>query len=81
MNSPSNVVLLSRAINKTAADGTEQISYYQRGIGTTFGLLTRLRSGAVGDGLMEHVREAYGFIVHNWEPGDEIYLFGFSRGA
>lgn len=30
---------------------------------------------------MEYVREAYSFIVHNWSHGDEIYLFGFSRGA
>jgi len=31
--------------------------------------------------MMEHVREVYGFIVHNYSDGDEIYLVGFSRGA
>jgi len=43
--------------------------------------LERVRAGAVGEGLMEHVREVYGFIVHNYAQGDEIYLIGFSRGA
>ena len=84
MTSPSNVVLLSRAIRQQTTDTSpsiEQIVYYQRGIGTELGTLTRIRTGAFGDGLMENVREAYGFIVHNWVAGDEIYLFGFSRGA
>lgn len=44
--------------------------------------------GAFGEGLEENVRAAYGFIAHNFNPErdsdgryDEIYLFGFSRGA
>jgi uncharacterized protein (DUF2235 family) len=81
MKSPSNVTLISRAIKKRAADNTDQIVYYQQGIGTSLGILTRVRSGAFGLGLKENVREAYGFIVHNYQPGDEIYFFGFSRGA
>lgn len=32
-------------------------------------------------GLAEAVREQYSFIATNWEQGDEIFLFGFSRGA
>jgi uncharacterized protein (DUF2235 family) len=85
MVSPSNVTLLSRAILPISKQPTnpnvEQIVYYQAGVGTSYGQLQRVAAGAVGAGLMEHVREAYGFIVHNWRPGDEIYLFGFSRGA
>jgi hypothetical protein len=61
--------------------GVEQIVYYQAGVGTSYGTLERLRAGAVGEGLMEHVREVYGFIAHNYSDGDEIYLIGFSRGA
>jgi uncharacterized protein (DUF2235 family) len=68
--------LLARAIKKSE----DQIVYYQAGVGSSLGLWERLR-GAFGVGLMEHVREAYGFLAHNWIPGDEIYLFGFSRGA
>jgi uncharacterized protein (DUF2235 family) len=40
-----------------------------------------LRGGAFGKGLGAHVREAYRSIVDNYEPGDEIFLFGYSRGA
>ena len=41
----------------------------------------RLVCATTGDGLIEKVREAYATIAAHWQPGDEIYLFGFSRGA
>lgn len=84
MTTPTNITLLSRAILQTTKvknPGTEQIVLYQPGVGTSLDAFTRLKSGAFGEGLMDNVREAYGFIVHNWEEGDEIYIFGFSRGA
>jgi uncharacterized protein (DUF2235 family) len=84
MTSPTNITLLSRAIlqkTKTKNPGTEQVVLYQPGIGTTYSSMTRVWAGAFGEGLIENIREAYGFIVHNWVEGDEIYLFGFSRGA
>lgn len=82
MKSPSNVTLISRAINAITTDGTtEQIVFYQQGIGTSLDYLTRVRTGAFGLGLLENIREAYGFVVHNWQPGDELYFFGWSRGA
>jgi uncharacterized protein (DUF2235 family) len=81
MLSPTNITLLSRAILQTTKAGIEQIVFYQPGIGTSLDAWTRFRTGAFGNGLMDNVREAYGFIVHNWEEGDEIYIFGFSRGA
>ena len=59
----------------------EQVVFYQQGIGNSFGFMSRLQGGMFGIGLAENVREAYGFIVHNWQPHDELYLFGFSRGA
>jgi hypothetical protein len=37
--------------------------------------------GAFGMGIDSNVKNAYSFIVSNYEPGDEIFLFGFSRGA
>ena len=84
MITPTNITLLSRAIlqkTKVKNPGTEQIVFYQPGVGTSLDALARLKGGAFGDGLIDDVREAYGFIVHNWEEGDEIYIFGFSRGA
>jgi uncharacterized protein (DUF2235 family) len=52
---------------------------YHRGVGTKRG--ERLRGGAFGFGLSRGVRDAYRFLVANFEPGDEIFFFGFSRGA
>lgn len=81
--------MLSRAVQPVAPeqnrelvnDQIDQIVYYQAGVGTRFGRITRLLGDATGSGLKQNVREAYGFICHNWHEGDEIYLFGFSRGA
>ena len=92
LQSPSNVCLLSRAVQPIAQQKSEgnggstegqvdQIVYYQAGVGTKFGAFTKLLGDATGAGLKQNVREAYGFICHNWNEGDEIYLFGFSRGA
>ncbi|HEY0149934.1 MAG TPA: DUF2235 domain-containing protein [Allosphingosinicella sp.] len=76
---PTNVVLVAESILPTASDGTAQIVYYDEGVGTASD--DKLRGGAFGQGLMTNVREAYRFLVFNYEPGDEIYAFGFSRGA
>ncbi|KAJ6533674.1 hypothetical protein B0H19DRAFT_964982, partial [Mycena capillaripes] len=60
----------------------EQIIFYQNGVAT--GALTALGeawSGAFGVGLNENVCEAYIWLCLNWIPGDEILIFGFSRGA
>jgi uncharacterized protein (DUF2235 family) len=43
--------------------------------------LTSVRAGTLGEGLSENVREGYSFLSNNYSPGDEIFLFGFSRGA
>ena len=72
MKSPTNITLLSRTIKQRTDDGTEQIVVYQPGIGTNYGWMTRVAAGAFGEGLLEDIREAYGFIVHNWMPDDEF---------
>ena len=41
----------------------------------------RLHGLVFGKGIYENIAEAYRFIMRNWQPGDEIFLFGFSRGA
>jgi uncharacterized protein (DUF2235 family) len=78
MKSPTNATLMARAILQTTVrknPGTEQIVLYQPGIGTSLSKLTRLYAGAFGEGLMQNVREAYGFISANWSEGDEMYPF------
>ena len=58
-----------------------QIKYYDQGIGAQGSAITRLFDGATGKGIDDNILDAYKFICWNYEPGDEIYLFGFSRGA
>lgn len=76
----SNVVRIARSVKPIAANGMPQIVYYHPGVGTGNGL-DKLIGGATGVGLARNVRDAYAFIVNNYVPGDEIFLFGFSRGA
>lgn len=56
----------------------EQISFYDQGLGTGDNLLWGSIAGA---GISENVGEAYQFLSNNFNIGDCIYLFGFSRGA
>ena len=58
----SNVVRLSRAIKAKAADGTEQIVYYQSGAGTGSDAAMKVTGGAIGVGLSRNVRDAYAFL-------------------
>lgn len=58
-----------------------QVTYYDDGVGTDDLRWLRLIGGAFGWGLSRNIRQAYTFLSLNYEPGDRIYLFGFSRGA
>jgi uncharacterized protein (DUF2235 family) len=78
-DTPTNVVLAAASIERLAKDGTAQIIHYDEGVGT--GRLERMSGGMFGAGLIDNVREAYRFLIFNYDPGDEIYVFGFSRGA
>jgi len=76
----TNVVKLMDLVQPVAPDGTPQIIYYGKGVGTG-NFLDRFFGGAFGDGLETNVKDAYRFLVQNYAEGDEIYLLGFSRGA
>ncbi|KAF5024152.1 hypothetical protein F66182_3787 [Fusarium sp. NRRL 66182] len=83
---PSNVARISRVLAKAGLDRDnkewQQLVYYDAGVGT--GDITNAeatRQGSQGLGLLENVLEAYNFIVSNYSQGDELYFFGFSRGA
>ncbi|KAI0018619.1 hypothetical protein F4780DRAFT_781152 [Xylariomycetidae sp. FL0641] len=92
-DSDSNILKIFRCLDREA---TDQFHYYQPGIGTYVvssslthtGLLERLRSwylkakdSAIGSSFDQHVVGGYRFLMRFYEPGDDIYLFGFSRGA
>ena len=68
-------------IKARATNGTVQNVHYHDGVGADGDLVTKLLGGAVGIGLKKIIKEAYGFVVADYEAGDEIYIFGFSRGA
>lgn len=76
---PTNVTRLALAVAPTGHDGREQRLYYRQGVGTT--RWQRVRGGAFGVGLSSNVIDAYRFIVRHYEPGDDLFFFGFSRGA
>lgn len=75
---PSNVVKLAQSVKPIASDGVPQIVFYDEGIGTDN---NKLLGGATGLGIDQNIQDAYRFLCLNYVPGDEIYLFGFSRGA
>ena len=86
----SNVLKLYRCLRKTDRTHPRQLVFYDPGVGTVTEPSTwhRIKADinlvlglATGYGLDDNVLAAYGFLVHNYEEGDQIYLFGFSRGA
>jgi len=80
--SETNVVRLARAVRANSGDdGVAQVTLYLRGVGSTGIGLQRLVGGAFGEGVDDNIRSGYMFLVQNYVPGDEIFLFGFSRGA
>ena len=76
----TNVQKIYEAIN-TGTSQTPQLKYYGQGVGTGFTLGDMILGGSTGLGIDANIMNAYKFLMWNYEPGDEIYLFGFSRGA
>jgi Uncharacterized alpha/beta hydrolase domain (DUF2235) len=76
-----------------APDGQNQLLYYDPGVGNAGELpeanpwdrlqqkFKRASSLAYGSGIYENIAEAYRFLMRHWQPGDQIFLYGFSRGA
>lgn len=78
----TNVALIARSVHGSQqTDGILQIVLYLRGVGTSGLKLESWIEGATGVGVDDNIRSAYQFICQNYIPGDELYLFGFSRGA
>ncbi|KAJ7244759.1 hypothetical protein B0H12DRAFT_801130 [Mycena haematopus] len=80
----TNILRLARTINhedNRSQPAIPQIVFYQSGIGSEKNFYSEYIVGTTGGTLGDKVEEAYAFIAHNYYPGDEIFLFGFSRGA
>lgn len=72
----TNVWRLKSLCDSTASD---QLVYYSRGVGTSFG--EKVRGGVEGYGIDREIVDAYSWLTEFFVSGDEIYIFGFSRGA
>ncbi|MBU1213187.1 MAG: DUF2235 domain-containing protein [Alphaproteobacteria bacterium] len=86
----SNVYKMYRAMRPgpdSPISPNEQVAFYDAGLGAgetgglTFKRVRNFFAAAVGTGIDENVIDCYAAIIANYEPGDRIHLFGFSRGA
>jgi uncharacterized protein (DUF2235 family) len=75
----SNVTKIARCIAAADPAGTQQLIFYDKGVGT--GPFDRLLGGAFGWGIKKKILDAYKFLVTTYSPGDELFFLGFSRGA
>lgn len=75
----TNVWRLRALCAEKSADGARQIVYYDQGVGTRSS--EKLRGGMFGYGLDSNVIAAYRWLIENYSPGDDVFVFGFSRGA
>jgi uncharacterized protein (DUF2235 family) len=77
----SNVYRMDLALAFKNKDETPQIFIYFNGVGTASYKYLGLLGKAFGEGLDQLILQAYVNIIANYEPGDKIYVFGFSRGS
>ncbi len=75
----TNVWRLKALCASHDADGVEQKVFYSPGVGTTFG--EEVRGDVFGYGIDDLVVAGYEWLVEHYEEKDEIFVFGFSRGA
>jgi uncharacterized protein (DUF2235 family) len=74
INSNTSVWRMRALCAPKSKDGEPQLIYYEVGVNGFLG-------GVFGQGLDENIRLAYEWLIENYNDGDEIFIFGFSRGA
>jgi uncharacterized protein (DUF2235 family) len=77
---PTNIARTANSLAHRGADGAAQIVCYLPGVGSAY-RTDQIIGGLTGIGIRQQIITAYRFLSTNYEDGDEIYLFGFSRGA
>jgi uncharacterized protein (DUF2235 family) len=75
---PTNVLKIARSVSPLDKDGVQQVVFYDWGLGSYH---NSIAAGAFGDGINKNIADSYRFIVQNYHPGDQLYFFGYSRGA
>lgn len=76
---PSNVAKTALSIDTQKPGRVAQLLYYDKGVGTEW--YDKIRGGVTGEGISKNIQEAYTYLVEHYEDGDDVFLFGFSRGA
>lgn len=74
----THVLRLAQAVSPEDGAGHKQVVFYDWGVGSEG---DKFSGGITGKGIDKNIQDCYRFVVHNYEPGDALYLFGFSRGA
>jgi uncharacterized protein (DUF2235 family) len=89
----SNVYKMYRASRTSPGnpiDPVEQVAFYDPGLGTDIGatalsapwrFIQKLLASVTGRGIVLNIADCYAFIINHYEPGDHVFLIGFSRGA
>ncbi|GAA0785780.1 DUF2235 domain-containing protein [Roseibium denhamense] len=78
---PTNVAKIHGAVADADGNGIEQQAYYHPGVGTDGGWWNKIVGGGMGAGLDDNIKSAYRWLGSRYRDGDQIFLFGFSRGA
>jgi Uncharacterized alpha/beta hydrolase domain (DUF2235) len=73
----TNVYRLYKASTVTS----DQVTFYDDGVGADVTGLDRIIQGAFGQTIIQKIKDGYTKIAHVYEPGDQLFFFGFSRGA
>src|SRR5262249_8569020 len=82
----TNVVKLFTMLRR----GPRQLGFYDPGVGTLSApavfttaaqIVTKGLGLAFGRGITQNIEDAYAFLMETWQPGDRVFIFGFSRGA
>jgi uncharacterized protein (DUF2235 family) len=81
-----NAIKINKKLKEEKEEGnkkkpSKQITFYDNGVGTSKSTLIKALGEGFGVGFRENVRDLYEFLGRHYEEGDDIYIFGFSRGA
>ena len=76
----TNVRRLFDAV-KSIPNASNQVAFYDDGVGSDGTPIEKLAGGAIGEGLFQKIKDGYKKIAHAYLPDDDIFIFGFSRGA
>ncbi|HYD17948.1 MAG TPA: DUF2235 domain-containing protein [Patescibacteria group bacterium] len=80
-NTPENETNIHKIYEAVGPESEKLRRFYYTGVGTEGGPLKRVFAGAIGEGIADKIRQGYDDLASIYEPGDQIYIFGFSRGA